>query len=102
MRTAAGLLSEYLTTISFRRYYTNLLVQVVFSFSAFVLKTRICPGLAQPVPESSRRPLVHCKAIGEALHFYNVPYQEGSSSEFPSVWLASVPVVPPVGTSLHQ
>ena len=55
-------------------YYTNLLVPVVLFFSVFVLKTRICPGLAQPVPESSRRPLVHCEARCQALRFYNAQY----------------------------
>ena len=78
----------YLTTVSPRRYSTNLSVQVVLFFSVFVLKTRICPVLAQPVPNSSRRPLVCCKAINQAFLFYTAQYHEGNSSEFPSVWVA--------------
>ena len=83
-------------------HYTNLLVQMVFFLSVFVLKICIHPGLAQLVREFARRPVMHYKARGEALRFYNAQYREDNSSESPSVWLASVPVVPQVDTSLHQ
>ena len=66
----------------------NLLVQLVSFFSVFALTTRICPGLAEPVPDSSRRPLVHCEAINQAFLFYTAQYREGNSSGFPSVWVA--------------
>ena len=78
----------YLTTITRRRYCTNLLAQVVLFFSVFVLKMCICPVLAQPVPDSSRRPVVCCEAINQAFLFYTAQYHEGNYSEFPSVWVA--------------
>ena len=63
-----------LSTIPLRKECTNLFAQVVLFFSVFVLTTRICPVLAQPVPDSSRRPLVCCEARCVILLAYIVQY----------------------------